>query len=283
MRKPFTHYLLFTLICILSISMFVPASLSAQPPINTTTFVEGNIGWGPRRADPARAYDTGSGELIFNCYETLIAWNEESYSDFVPQLATNVPNRTDITLMATNTSTVDLTTLSTSTWTDGTTNYTCMGYYDLNGLVPGFSQSDIIYLSDGTAYRTWFIENVTGTNTITLNLRRGSYTFNIRTNPTINFWNETGAPVDTFEIDDAEYSFKRTLLQDQLGSPQWMFYKPILGTMNSNPFANNLTAPTAMTLAYLVDNAVEKNGNDLTINLGIQFPDNAFKQIQIGR
>src|SRR4030042_853997 len=122
-----------------------------------------------------------------------------------------------------------LTTPSTSTCTDGTTNYTCKGYYDLNGLIPGFSQSDVIYLSDGTAYRTWFIENVTGTDTITLNLWRGSYTFNIRTSPTICFWNETGAPVDTFEIDDAEYSFQRTLLQDQSGSPQWMFYKPILG------------------------------------------------------
>jgi peptide/nickel transport system substrate-binding protein len=58
-----------------------------------------------------------------------------------------------------------------------------------------------------------------------------------------------------------------------------MFYKPLFGTMNSNPFANNFTAPTAMTLAHLIDSVVEKSGNDLIINLGIPFPDNAFKQI----
>ena len=277
MRGHFGFCVVFFSACFLFVSMFMPMSFS-QPPLDTTIFFEGNIAWGPRRADPARAYDAGSGELIFNCYETLIAWNEESYYDFVPQLVTNVPNRTDIALITTNTSTVDLTTPSTSTWTDGTTNYTCMGYYDFNGLIPGFSQSDVIYLSDSTAYRTWFIENVTGNDTITLNLWRGSYTFNIRTNPTITFWNETGVPIDTFGIEDAEYSFKRGLVQDQLGSPQWMFYKPLLGTMNSNPFANNLTAPTAMTLAHLIDNAVEKSGNDLIINLGIRFPDNAFKQ-----
>ena len=71
--------IIFISACFLLISMFVPVSLSSQPPIDTTTFYEGTIGWGPNRADPARAYDAASGELIFNCYETLIAWNEESY------------------------------------------------------------------------------------------------------------------------------------------------------------------------------------------------------------
>jgi peptide/nickel transport system substrate-binding protein len=278
MGRVFGLYVIFVSACVLLVSMFVPVSLSSQPPIDTTTFYEGAIGWGPSRADPARAYDTGSGELIFNCYETLIAWNEESYYDFVPQLVTNVPNRTDIALTITNTSAVGPDPAG-STWTDGANSYTSMGYFDYNGLSPGFGQGDVIYMFDGTVYRTWFIESLSGTSNVTLNLWRGSYTFHIRTSPTIYFWNETGAAVDTFDVDDAEYCFKRGLVQDQTGSPQWMFYKPLFGTMNSDPFNSNTTEPSAITLANLIDSAVEKSGNDLIINLGIRFPDNAFKQI----
>ena len=278
MGRVFGLCIIFISACFLLISMFVPVSLSSQPPIDTTTFYEGTIGWGPNRADPARAYDAASGELIFNCYETLIAWNEESYYDFVPQLATNVPNRTDVTLTITNTSAVGVDPAD-STWTDGANPYTSMGYFDYNGLSPGFGQGDVIYMFDGTVYRTWFIENTSGTSDIALSLWRGSYTFNIRTSPAIYFWNETGAAVDVFDVDDVEYSFKRGLVQDQTGSPQWMFYKPLFGTMNSDPFDSNTTEPSATTLAHLIDNAVEKSGNDLIINLGIRFPDNAFKQI----
>ncbi|HUW49026.1 MAG TPA: ABC transporter substrate-binding protein [Patescibacteria group bacterium] len=275
MRSFFGLCIVFFSACILSISMFAPVSLSSQPPIDTTTFYEGTIGWGPGRADPARAYDTGSGKLIFNVYENLIALNREQYWAFVPTLATNVPDRTDVTLTITNTSVIGADPVD-STWTDGANSYTSMGYFDYNGLSPGFGQGDVIYMFDGTVYRTWFIETLSDTSSITLNLWRGSYTFNIRASPTIYFWNETGAAVDIFDVDDAEYSFKRGLVQDT--GPQWMFYKPLFGTMNSNPFASNLTAPTVMTLAHLIDNAVEKNGNELTINLGIRYSDNVFKQ-----
>ncbi|HUW47941.1 MAG TPA: hypothetical protein VMW36_04265, partial [Patescibacteria group bacterium] len=54
------------------IPLFATNTLAAQPPIDTTTYWEGTIGWGPGRADPARVYDTGSGQLVFNSYETLI-------------------------------------------------------------------------------------------------------------------------------------------------------------------------------------------------------------------
>jgi peptide/nickel transport system substrate-binding protein len=152
-----------------------------------------------------------------------------------------------------------------------------VGYFEHAPLNPGFGQGDVIYMFDGTAYRTWFIESLSGTSSITLNLWRGSYTFNIRTSPTIYFWNETGAAVDIFDVDDAEYSFKRGLVQDT--GPQCMFYKPFFGTMNSDPFDSNTTEPSAMALAHLIDSVVEKSGNDLIINLGLRFPDNAFKQI----
>jgi len=43
----------------------------------------------PYSVDPAWAYDTVGSELIFNVYETLIFYNRESVTEFVPMLATD--------------------------------------------------------------------------------------------------------------------------------------------------------------------------------------------------
>jgi peptide/nickel transport system substrate-binding protein len=278
MGRVFGLYVIFVSVCILSVSLFVPTSFSSQPPIDLNRFVEGTVGWGPRRADPARAYDTASDQLIFNVYETLIAWKSEIYYDFVPVLATNVPTRVDARITITNTSTVPVDTTG-STWTDGSVIYTSTGYYDFNGSILGFSQGDVIYLSGDGAYRTWYVESMNGSSTITLNLCRGTYIFNIRTSPTISYYNETGDVVDTFDVGDARYSLLRGLVQDQIGSSQWMFYEPFFGTMNSDPFNSNTTGPTAISFANLLNNVIEASGNDLLVNLGIPFPDNAFKQM----
>jgi peptide/nickel transport system substrate-binding protein len=213
-----------------------------------------------------------SQELVSNVYETLITYNGEYYYDFVPVLATNVPSRVDTTIMVTNTSTVGADPTG-STWTSG---LTCVGFNDFNGLLEGFSQGDVLYMTDGTVYRAWYVQSMVGTYTLTL--WRGSYTFHIRTSPTINYFNESGAVVDIFDINDVKYSFERGLVQDQIGSPQWMFFKAFLGTMDSSLFDSNTTAPTAMTYAHLLDNIFTVSGNDLTLSLGLPFPDNAFKQ-----
>jgi ABC-type transport system substrate-binding protein len=118
--------------------------------------------------------------------------------------------------------------------------------------------------------------------TVSLTLFRQKWIFHIRTtdangNP-IHFVDESGSIVDDFDISDAEYSFKRGLVQDQYGSPMWMFYKPMFGQMNSDPWDTGVAAD-AMNLAHLIDNAIEVSGNDLIINLGMVFPENAFKQI----
>ena len=55
---------------------------------NPDTLVWGTIG-DPESLDPAWAYDTASGSVIFNVYETLLFPKKDSYSDFVPMLATN--------------------------------------------------------------------------------------------------------------------------------------------------------------------------------------------------
>ena len=41
---------------------------------------------------------------------------------------------------------------------------------------------------------------------------------------------------------------------------------------------NSTTRKNSLDHAHLIDDAVEKSGNDLTLNLGMPFPDNAFKQ-----
>ncbi|MBS7635424.1 ABC transporter substrate-binding protein [Candidatus Bathyarchaeota archaeon] len=63
------------LICTVIIVLFSNTVFATQPPINAKIYWVGTIGQ-PRRVDPARAYDTASGELIMNVYETLIRFNE---------------------------------------------------------------------------------------------------------------------------------------------------------------------------------------------------------------
>ncbi len=46
----------------------------------------------PETLDPAWAYDTASGEVIFNVYETLIFFDGEHTDKFVPRIATKVPS-----------------------------------------------------------------------------------------------------------------------------------------------------------------------------------------------
>ncbi|HUW48707.1 MAG TPA: ABC transporter substrate-binding protein, partial [Patescibacteria group bacterium] len=225
-----------------------------------------------------RVYDTGSGQLVFNSYETLIAWDHESYYTFRPVLATNIPTRTETTLSISNTTADVNDDMYDVTWSDGSIS---KGYTDLNAVAVGFSVGDVLYLNTAGTYRAWWVESMVGTYTV--NLRRYSYTFNLRTSPVINFIDEMGAIVDTFDIDDAEFSFERGLVQDT--GPQWMYYTSMFGCFNSAAWAgSNASLPMDTTImnaldqAHLIDDAVETSGNDLTLNLGMPFPDNAFKQ-----
>jgi peptide/nickel transport system substrate-binding protein len=156
-----------------------------QPPIITKTFWEGTIGWGPVDADPAIAYDTASGELLFNSMQGLLAFKGETYSQFIPTLATNEPTRADIRIIVTNTSAVGADPTGT-TWDDGANTYTCTGWVDEGG--NGFNAGDVIYLHVDDTIEAWTVESIVGlgTATITLHLWRGSYTFNIRNGTFVN-------------------------------------------------------------------------------------------------
>jgi peptide/nickel transport system substrate-binding protein len=261
-----------------------PSVFAVQPSVETSTLYVGTIGWGPRRADPVRAYDSGSMELIFNVYDTLISFKGELYWEFEPRLAVNVPSKDEGTIVNVTKSVssmdVDLQNPTGSTWSDGSV---CIGWVD-NHANGKLDFADAVYMieADGS-YRTWQVQSISAGPPVSVTLVRHKWIFHIRTtdaagNP-IYFVDEGGSIVDTFDVYDAEYSFKRGLVQDQYGSPMWMLYKPLFDQMNSDPFASNTTHPTAMDLAHLIDNAIEVDGNDLIINLGILFPETAFKQI----
>jgi peptide/nickel transport system substrate-binding protein len=127
---------------------------------------------------------------------------------------------------------------------------------------------------------TWHIIEKTGT---TWQLHYWYYDFIIRTddghgNP-IYFVNETGDIVDQFNAYDAEYSYERGLVQDQAGSPMWMYYKPFFDQMNSDYWATG-DPNDAIVLSWLIkDTVVASDATHLRIYLGIDFPDVSFKQI----
>jgi len=136
--------------------------------------------------------------------------------------------------------------------------------------------------------RTWHVLGVEYGSTVVLHLHRFYYDFQIRTtdpsgNP-IYFVDAGGNIVDVFDIHDVEYSLKRGLVQDQYGSPMWKFYKPLFDQMNSD-FWDTGDPTDAIELAYLIEDAIEIVSLDppvLRINMGVPFPDTAFKQIMCG-
>jgi peptide/nickel transport system substrate-binding protein len=69
-----------------------PTTMTTRTVVkNPDTIIEATIGE-PETLDPAWAYDTASGEVIFNIYETLIFFNREKVDDFIPVIAEKVPS-----------------------------------------------------------------------------------------------------------------------------------------------------------------------------------------------
>ncbi len=267
-----------------------------QPPVDTSTLYVGRVGF-PSFADPARAYDTSSAELIFNAYDTLIVFGEpvlnawgtwdvhEQYWAFSPSLATNVPSMTEVTLDLHGDAPINPTdpTGTLHTIPPNGTEYIFCGFAWVDNFPDGvLGHDDVVYISEWIGgieqtCVTWQVISFDIGGNI-LHLHHWYYDFNIRTSPVISYVNELGVVVDTFDINDVMYSLERGLVQDQYGSPMWMFYKPLFDQMNSDPWVGN-----EMCLAYLIDDAfVVLPGNVLRINVGIAFPETAFKQIMCG-
>jgi peptide/nickel transport system substrate-binding protein len=56
-----------------------------------STFVIQEIAGGPDTLDPALAYDSASGEILQNVYDTLVFYDRDKKTELVPMLATEVP------------------------------------------------------------------------------------------------------------------------------------------------------------------------------------------------
>jgi peptide/nickel transport system substrate-binding protein len=86
-------YLILALALVMLISMLVPTVLAAgsgtNPPSNGygTLIIDEGQGAFPMTLDPANEYDTASGELIFNCMETMVFFSGERYDQCTPLLA----------------------------------------------------------------------------------------------------------------------------------------------------------------------------------------------------
>jgi peptide/nickel transport system substrate-binding protein len=85
-RRSFTILLIS---CLIASSFIFSVGSSPQPPIDSTVYNVATIGQ-PVRLDPARAYDTASGELLQNIYQTLIWWNDKRPVTFTPGVGYNL-------------------------------------------------------------------------------------------------------------------------------------------------------------------------------------------------
>ena len=75
------------LVVLLITSLVLPACKETREIKNPDTFVQATIG-NVDSLDPAYGYDTASGEQVQMIYETLIFFDGESTTEFVPVLAT---------------------------------------------------------------------------------------------------------------------------------------------------------------------------------------------------
>jgi len=294
-------YLMFLLSFILIVFLIPPISSTSQPPVVTDTLYVGTIAWGPRRADPVRAYDTANTELLFNVYDTLIITGKsvggydvkEQHWEFSPSLATNVPSREEVVMVVLDAG-INATDPECYWFQPASISppeFNVNPYYHIDGWVDSdadgtVSLSDVLYVGEYTesgnltsivTVRAWNVAEFVSDNHLTL--KRFHYDFDIRTDPVITFWNASGGAVGTFDIGDVEYSFERGLVQDQYGSPMWMFYKPFFGQMNSD-FWNTGDSADAWALTYLIKDAIETvNATTVRFNLATAFPDIAWKEI----
>jgi peptide/nickel transport system substrate-binding protein len=257
-------------------ALFTPTARAAgQPPIDTSKYWEGSIAWGPRRADPARGYDTGSGQLTFNVYETLVAPDYEDYAHSKAVLATSVATRTTVSVTALHAVGFDPANPVGASFVGGGHTYVVIGYADTDGSGTVTNGDSIWFNMDATEMRSWQITSLTGSTD--MNAERYVYVWSIRTGAGIKFYDETGAFVADFVTDDVVYSLQRGLVLDQPGSPQWMFYKMFFGSMNSDPW--NVDSATRLQLAKMISKAIEKTGpSEVTMSLGMNFPDAAYMQ-----
>jgi peptide/nickel transport system substrate-binding protein len=219
--------------CLLATGAFATIPVfSAQPPIDTSTYYVGTIGQ-PKNLDPTRSYDTASGEIIQNVYDSLIFFNQSGlYAPYLPAETSKV-NDTNLANLA-----------------------------DFKPVLC-------------TAMPTLTIVQGSGSN----------WTFHIDTSKVYQNWTDSSSVVHSGQhltADDVVYYFQRMFVQDQSGSPQWLFLQPAYGlnyfskydlntaTNTIDPIGNNTAGERVV--AALIQKFVTAVGDDVTFHFTKDWP-----------
>jgi peptide/nickel transport system substrate-binding protein len=180
-----------TLLMVTSIFAVLPA-FSGQPALVPLTMFVGTIGQ-PKNVDPTQAYDTASGELIQNVYDTLLEFGSQGTS-----IANDTAHKPVLTGNSVNVSTY---VAALGVTTD----------------IPGVGSLPEVH------------SGINGNTTIYGN---STWTFKINEGLVFQPWiNATGFTVtgETLNATDVVYAFQRMVVQDSSNSPEWMFFGPAFG------------------------------------------------------
>jgi peptide/nickel transport system substrate-binding protein len=154
----------------------------------------------PKNVDPSQAYDTASGELIQNVYDSMLEFGSQSSNITVKDAAfpsgiPTIPSNDSVNVGT------DVATLGSTTD------------------VPGVCQLPTITITNAT----------TGASV---------WTFKVNTNLPFQTWDlPNGNPVnENMTWQDIVYYFERFFVQDSHNSPEWMIMGPALGVANFDSY-----------------------------------------------
>jgi peptide/nickel transport system substrate-binding protein len=215
--------ILTAILLVMTIYAILPA-LSSPPDIDTTTMNVGTIGE-PKNVDPSQAYDTASGELIMNVYDSIFEFGSES-SNLATKNATfptgipTIPGNDSVNVGS------DVATLGATTDVSG------ICYYP-----PSVTVTNVT-----TGASTWILQ--------------------VNTNLVFQPWQE---PNGNYVVDenvtwqDVVYYFQRFFVQDSHNSPEWMLMGPFFGVSNWDAYEVG-TGPSLGAneplIASLIENAI---------------------------
>jgi len=199
--------ILAAILLVMTIYAVIPSRAAA---VDTTTMNVGTIGE-PKNVDPTQAYDTASGELIMNVYDSMLEFGSESSNitvkeaDFPSGIPT-IPSNDSVNVGT------DVATLGATTD------------------VPGVCQLPTVTITNAT----------TGAS---------SFLFQVNTNLIFQNWTEPNGTVVSGERvtwQDIVYYFERFFVQDSHNSPEWMLIGPALGVANFDPWETGYNPVTGV-------------------------------------
>jgi len=89
-RRKFVKFVWFTILVIL---VTVPISAASAQGIKNPNTIVDVLASGPDTLDPAQCYTVEGEQVIRQIYENLVAWKDESMTEFEPRIAAEVPSK----------------------------------------------------------------------------------------------------------------------------------------------------------------------------------------------